>query len=94
MPQYIVLMKFTPLGREHLKEMPAGLQQMQASPPEGMRVLGGWWTMGQYDAVSVFEGPDDNTVAAELLKHGWFTTETLRAFTIEEMTEMVATLPD
>ncbi len=46
------------------------------------------WTQGRYDLVAVFEAPDEETVAAAMLglaAQGNLRTETLRAFTAEEM---------
>ena len=44
-------------------------------------------TMGRYDMVTVGEAPNDEmvaTFAAGLAARGYVTTETLRAFTMEE----------
>ena len=52
--------------------------------------------MGQYDAVVVTEGPDDETAAKLLLMigaQGSIHTETFRAFTEEEYRKIIAALP-
>lgn len=49
-----------------------------------------------HDMVTVGEAPDDETVAtfaAGLAVRGYVTTETLRAFTMEECAAMLARLP-
>ena len=52
--------------------------------------------MGQYDAVVVTEGPDDETAAKLLLTigtQGNIRTETFRAFTEDEYRKVIAALP-
>ena len=52
-----------------------------------------YWTMGRYDGVIVFEAPDDATAAAVMMSGcslGNVRTETLRAFTEEEIKGVVA----
>jgi uncharacterized protein with GYD domain len=53
-------------------------------------------TMGQYDAVVIVEAPDDLTVAKLALAggaQGNLRTETMRAFTEDEIRKIVASLP-
>jgi uncharacterized protein with GYD domain len=52
--------------------------------------------MGQYDAVVISEGPDDETAAKLLLMiaaQGNIRTETFRAFTEDEYRKITAALP-
>ena len=54
------------------------------------------FTMGQYDAVSIDEEPDDETMAkysAAVSKKGWFAPETLREFTRDEWATLVSEVP-
>lgn len=54
------------------------------------------WTMGAYDLVAVLEGPDDSSLAAFALaitSMGNIRTQTLRAFSAEEMDGIVSRLP-
>ena len=59
--------------------------------------LKAWYlTLGQYGAVVVSEGPDDETAAKLLLMiaaQGNIRTETFRAFTEDEYREVIAALP-
>jgi uncharacterized protein with GYD domain len=53
--------------------------------------------MGQYDAVAVVEAPNDQTLAkvalAQAALGAFRSTETMRAFTEEEVAKIVAGLP-
>jgi uncharacterized protein with GYD domain len=52
--------------------------------------------MGQYDAVVIAEGPDDETAAKLALligAQGNIRTQTLRAFTEDEYRKVIAALP-
>jgi uncharacterized protein with GYD domain len=58
----------------------------------GARVVGWWWTQGAYDMVIVLEAPDDETASALALSMamaGNVRTETMRAYTAEEMQRIV-----
>ena len=47
-----------------------------------------YWTMGRHDGVLIFEAPDDATAAAVMMERcskGFIRSETLRAFTEDEI---------
>jgi len=51
------------------------------------------WTMGAYDAVVVFDAPDDETMSAFMLKIGSFgnvKSHTMRGFRRPEMEKILA----
>jgi uncharacterized protein with GYD domain len=51
-----------------------------------------YWTLGSHDIVSVVEAPDDESLAAALLRvasQGNIRTQTLRAFTQDEMRSVI-----
>jgi uncharacterized protein with GYD domain len=55
-----------------------------------------YWTMGRYDAVFTAEAPDDETITAfagSIGALGNIRTQTLRAFSAEEMNKILAKLP-
>jgi len=55
-----------------------------------------YWTLGQYDQVCVYAAPDDETAASVLLSAdmlGNIRTQTLRAFTSDEMEKILANIP-
>ena len=52
--------------------------------------------MGRHDVVTVVEAPDDTAVAKGLLTLGSMgnvSTETMRAFTVDEFRQLIASLP-
>jgi uncharacterized protein with GYD domain len=97
MPTYISLLRYTQQGVQNIKESPARLDAAK----KAFQAMGGelkqWYlVMGQYDAVVVSEGPDDETAAKLSLvigAQGNIRTETLRAFTEEEYRKLIASLP-
>ena len=55
-----------------------------------------YWTMGRHDGVIIFEAPDDATAAAVMIggcAKGNVRTETLRAFTEEEIQGVLNKIP-
>ena len=97
MPGYIVLGKYTQEGLEHLKEMPEIINKHKANCEKvGIRLVGTWCTMGEYDFVSVYDAPDDQAMAVRILdtaRGGLVTTQTMRALSEEEFAEVVCKLP-
>ena len=49
---------------ERLKQSKALFEKM------GVRLVGIWWTLGEYDVVMVMDAPDDQTMAALALALG------------------------
>ena len=97
MPTYIGLLKWTDQGLKDTRH--ALLRQDQARAfmeKAGGRVIGVWWTQGPYDAVIVSEFPDDETASMVALATGLAgnaRTETVRAYTREEMQRILQRLP-
>ena len=57
----------------------------------GVKVLANAITMGQYDVVTMFEGPNDEAIAqiiGTVLSRGFVTTQTLRGFSVEEFQQV------
>lgn len=96
MPTYITLMSYTQKGIENIKEAPSRLDEAKkAFQAMGAELKEYYLTMGQYDAVIIAEGPDDETVAKLALSigsRGAIRTETFRAFTEEEYRKIVTGL--
>jgi uncharacterized protein with GYD domain len=88
MPVYVGLYKFTEEGRRSVKTFADRLDAAKsAAQGLGIKVLGQYVTMGEYDAVTIVEAPDDETVAraaAQILARGQTQSVTMRAFTPEE----------
>lgn len=97
MATYISLLKYTETGAANIKESPARLDAAKKLFKSMGAELKQWYlTMGQYDAVAITEGPDDETAAKLLLTigaQGNIRTETFRAFTEEEYRKIIAALP-
>jgi uncharacterized protein with GYD domain len=93
---YIVLGKFTEQGAKEIKGLRQRVEEnMRRGEALGMQRRGWYLTMGQYDFVVVVEGPDDETMAAQVLgvgTRGFSRTETLRAFTLEEADQIIQRL--
>ncbi len=96
MPTYITLWKFTQKGRANVQESPNRVRAAKAMlEKKGGQVLGVWYTLGEYDLVTVSEGPDDQTatlVTLGITRQGNVTSLTLRAFTEQEFTQIVGEL--
>lgn len=80
-----------------LKEIPELIKKHRAQREEmGIRLVGTWSTMGEYDFVSVYDAPDDQTMAASLLMTGMaglVRTRTMRALSEEEFAQVLSKLP-
>jgi uncharacterized protein with GYD domain len=97
MATYISLIKFTEKGVANIKESPARLDAAKkAFQAMGAEFKQWYMVLGQYDAVVISEGPDDETAAKLLMTigaQGNIRTETFRAFTEEEYRKIIASLP-
>ena len=88
MPIYVVLSNFTEKGREDIKNTSARLDRLTPVAQKlGVKVLANAITMGQFDVVTVFEGPNDEVIAqviGTVLSRGFVTTQTMRGFSADE----------
>ncbi|MBV9006511.1 MAG: GYD domain-containing protein [Solirubrobacterales bacterium] len=94
MPTYIVLSDWTDQGVANFEQTvdryDTGVSQLEAL---GVRVKERFWTLGDHDMVSIIDAPNDEMLAAALLKLaslGNFRTTTLRAFSADEMRAVIA----
>ncbi len=96
MAGYISLYKYTEKGMSDSKALPDQISKAkQMFQKMGVRLIGVWMTMGQYDGVAVFDAPDDQTMAAVLLAQGMqglSATHTMRAFSEDEIAQIVKRL--
>jgi len=96
LPTYIALVTFTDQGVRYIKqttERAKGL--VNAAANLGIKIKDIYWTMGAYDAVFIAEGPDDETVtafAASIGALGNIRTQTMRAFSADEMNKILGKL--
>jgi uncharacterized protein with GYD domain len=97
MPTYVGLVRWTDQGIKTVKDATSRWEQGKAAIEQaGGRVIGSWWTQGAYDAVVVTEWPDDEAASVAALSYamaGNVRTETMRAYTNEEMQRIVQRLP-
>ncbi len=97
MATYIVLSKYTQQGIAKIKEGPARIDAArQTGQTMGVELKAWYLVMGRYDVVTIWEAPNDETLAKVMLAIGSLgnvTTETLRAFTEDEFHGIVAALP-
>ena len=89
MPVYISLIKWTDQGRSKAGSLPDRVGEVDKRIASlGGKAIGNWLTMGRFDQVAVVEAPDDETAAKLLMvvaERGNASTETLRAFTMDEV---------
>ena len=89
MPAYVVLYRFTEKGRTNIKGTVARSAEInRQNEARGFKVLGHYWTQGRYDLVTIVEAPSEEAMMAGLFsiaEAGNVTSETLRAFTDDEM---------
>ena len=97
MSTYVILMKLTEQGIKDIKNAPQRVKEVsQALEAAGGKVLAFYVVMGDYDYVAVAEAPGDEVAMAQLLgmaKMGTVRTTTLKAFTLEEFSQVLEKLP-
>ena len=97
MPTYISLVKMTDQGIKDIKEVPDNIKAAH----KGIEALGGklkdfYAVMGEYDFVGIAEFPSDEvqmTNVLSVVSRGGIRATTLKAFSLEEFTEIVKKLP-
>ena len=93
MATYIVLANFTDQGIRSAKDSPKraeGFKQMAET--FGVTVKELFWTQGRFDIVTIIEAPDEFSATAlslSLSALGNVRTESLRAFSAEDMAKIV-----
>ncbi len=89
MSTYIVLGQFTDQGIRNIKDTPKRVDALkEMAKKAGATVKEVYWTLGQYDVVTVVDAPDDASLTGLLLSVGALgnvRTEALRAFSQTEM---------
>ena len=89
MPTYIVLYNFTDQGAKDIAGTVKRAKEARAENEQrGFKIQGLFWTQGRYDIVAVVDAPDEQAMLAGLFniaRAGNVRTETLRAFTADEM---------
>ncbi len=96
MPHYVALGKWTEEGIRGVREAPKRVENVRRMAQK----LGGnlqlYFTMGEYDTVSIVEMPSDevyNKFALWLGSQGNVRTRSLKAWTIDEAAKMLSEIP-
>ncbi len=97
MPTYVSMMKLTEKGIKDIKSAPERVESaVKGLEAMGGKLVGFYMVMGEYDYISISEGPSDEVALTFLLglgAAGYVRTTTLKAFTLEEMKGMIANMP-
>jgi len=94
---FIALVNFTDQGVRHIRQTTERAKALvNAGANLGIRIKDIYWTMGAFDAVFIAEAPDDETMTAfamSMASLGNIRTQTLRAFTADELNKILAKVP-
>ncbi|HKU00881.1 MAG TPA: GYD domain-containing protein [Paraburkholderia sp.] len=97
MPTYVVLAEFTDQGIRTVKNSAQrATQTAEMAKTFGCEMKQIYWTLGQYDIVTVVEAADESSLMAfglALGSAGNIRTQTLRAFNKDEFSAMLGKLP-
>jgi uncharacterized protein with GYD domain len=97
MPTYVWLVKWTDQGIRNVKETTKRAKSFQEMAGKmKVKVREFLWTMGRYDVVLVIDAPDDETISRLSLGLGMagnVKTETLKAFSTQEVDQILKGLP-
>lgn len=88
MAKYVLLINWTDQGIRNAKDTTKRAQHAQQLASDAGGSLDVLWTIGRYDLVWIGEFPNDEaetTFALNVAAQGAVRTETLRAFTVDEM---------
>jgi uncharacterized protein with GYD domain len=93
MATYILLANFTDQGMRNAQDSPKRADAFKEMAKKcGANVKDLYWTLGQYDAVTIVEAADDKTATALALslgKLGNIRTQTLPAFSAADMQAII-----
>jgi uncharacterized protein with GYD domain len=94
MPTYIQLLKWTDQGRKTAATIADRVDEVtkRAESEFGVKIVGAYVTMGRYDQIVVCEADNDEAIAKVAMLvagRGNATTETVRAFSMDEVRQLV-----
>ncbi len=97
MATYIVLVNFTDQGIRNVKKSPDRYKSLiPVAEKLGVKMKDIHWTMGAYDAVGIVDAPNDEamtTLALSMSSQGNVRTQTMRAYSADEMGSILAKVP-
>lgn len=95
MPMFVVLGRLTDEGAKHVTDLVAATEENFARATSlGIKNHGWYMTQGHYDFVVIAEAPDAEIIMKQVFgvsSSGRVRTETLRAFTLDEIRQLVPT---
>src|SRR5438105_8367016 len=93
---YVTMYRYTDQGKRAIGNAVELAKRWQTEADRrGVRVHALYWLQGRYDAMTVVEGSDEDTVTALLLSigaEGSLQTETLRAYSADDMARILGKL--
>lgn len=96
MATYISLVNFTDQGIRDVRNSPERFEAFRAmAENQGVKIKAFYYTVGEYDMLVVVEGSDEAAVSV-LLKVGSMgnvRSQSLRAFSVDEMKNILSTMP-
>lgn len=97
MIRYITLLNFTDQGLRNIKQTTDRAKAFKSTAEKmGATLKDLYWTQGVYDLVATIEVPDEQTGMSVLLgltSLGNVRSQTLRAFTADEMKPILSKMP-
>lgn len=97
MATFITTIKFTDQGEKNIQETTKRAASFKATAKKmGVKVVGQYWTLGNFDGLLIFDAPDDETATALMLYLGSLDnvhTSTARAFVASEMESVLSKMP-
>ena len=94
---YILLINWTEQGIGKINESSDRYNSFKTSVEKaGGKLIGGYYTFGEYDVIIIIEAPNDEAVMSIMLKVGSagnVRTKTLKAFTADEGLKIIRNLP-
>lgn len=97
MATYVTLYRFTDQGIRNVKDSPKRLEQaIKVGEAMGMKVLGAYYTVGEYDLVVISETDDETVGIAHTLAVGALgnvRSTTMKAFTAAEFAAIIQKMP-
>jgi uncharacterized protein with GYD domain len=97
MATYVVLAQFTDQGIRTIKNSPQRASQVaEMAKSFGCEMKEVYWTLGKYDIVAIMDAKDEQSLYAfgySLGSAGNVRTQTLRAFTKDEIGKVISRLP-
>jgi uncharacterized protein with GYD domain len=97
MATIIALIHYTDQGIKNFRDTTKRAEKFkEAAAKMGAKVRDFFWTLGQYDLVTIIDVPDAETAEALMLSVGSMgnvRTQTMRAFSPAEMEKILAKVP-